>query len=80
MTKEMLIRLAELYGGHRGLTLATVSTYAAADGKYFRNLKGNSGLTLQKANRLLAWFSVHWPADLEWPADIPRPARREEAA
>lgn len=36
MTKEMLITLAEIHAEHRGLTLSTVSTYAAVDGKFFK--------------------------------------------
>ncbi len=25
-------------------------------------------------NRVLQWFSDHWPGELPWPPDIPRPA------
>lgn len=80
MTKEMLIALAEAYAEHNRLTLSTVSTYAADDGKYFRNLREGAGLTLRKAERLLHWFSDNWPSDLDWPADIPRPRKPMEAA
>lgn len=81
MNKEMLISLAKTYAAHCGLALATVSTYAANDGKYFRNLqKEGSRLTLRKAERLHHWFARNWPDDLEWPADVPRPPKSTEAA
>lgn len=80
MTKDMLILLAESYAAHCGLTLSTVSTYAAKDGKYFRNLKEGAGCTLRKAADLLAWFDANWPRDLEWPRDIPRPPKAKKEA
>ncbi len=39
MNKQMLVDLAEAYAAHRGLKLSTVSTYVAADGKFFGRLK-----------------------------------------
>ena len=49
---------------------------AAGSAKFFRDLRSGerSGCTLQTYERVLRWFSDHWPADLEWPSDIPRPA------
>lgn len=78
MNKQMLVELAEAYAAHRGLKLSTVSTYVAADGKFFGSLKKEAGCTLARAARVLAWFDAHWPADLEWPRHIPRP--KKEAA
>lgn len=73
MDKMQLVRLGEAYASHRGLTLSTVSTYAAADGKWLGNLKGNSSCTFRKAAAVMQWFSDNWPSDLEWPRDVPRP-------
>jgi hypothetical protein len=80
MIASHLITLAETYSQHRGLTLATIATYAASDGKFFNGLGVSRSCTVRKAERVVAWFSDHWPADLEWPADIPRPPRKSEAA
>lgn len=80
MNTSELVDLAEAYGTHRGLKLSTVSTYAAADGKYFKNLKDGAGCTLRKAAALIQWFSDHWPADLEWPRSIPRPPKTKKEA
>jgi len=78
MNTETLLNLAESYAAHRGLTLSTVSTYAATDGKFFPQLKSGASCTLRRAARVLAWFSENWPADLEWPRDIPRPDPRKK--
>lgn len=81
MNTEMLVRLAKAYGAHKGLTIATVSTYAANDGKLFRRMsEDGAGCTLRTAQRVVSWFSGNWPDDLEWPSDIPRPPKSTEAA
>lgn len=81
MEPKTLVNLGEIYGGHMGLTLATVSTYAAQDGKWLGRLDAGASCTLRKANIVLAWFSEHWPEDLEWPRHIPRPPKpKKEAA
>lgn len=74
MNKQSILQLAQSYAGHTGLTLSTISTYAAADGKWLGNLRRQEvSCTLRKAERVVSWFSDNWPADLEWPRDIPRP-------
>lgn len=78
--KQALVHLAETYAAHHNLALSTVSTYAANDGKFFGNLKGDAGCTLSKAERVVAWFSENWPADLTWPRDIQRPSKRKAMA
>ncbi|WP_071971953.1 hypothetical protein [Sulfitobacter alexandrii] len=74
MQKDTIIRLADAYVEQTKLKLSTVSSYAANDGKFFRNLKLTSDVTIGRANRIVQWFSDNWPADLEWPDDIPRPS------
>ncbi len=74
MSVQNLILLATTYGGHRGLSVATVGTYAALDGKFFRRLSEGAGCTFAKAARVTAWFDENWPADLEWPKEVPRPS------
>ena len=80
METQAIIQLAESYRVHRGLALSTVSTYAAADGKFFTRLIAGAGCTLKTAARLVLWFSDHWPADLEWPQDISRPPKSKKEA
>jgi hypothetical protein len=80
MNVQFLTALARQYAEHRGLALSTVSTYAAQDGKYFGRLEAGAGCTIAKANRIVRWFSDHWPPDLEWPRDIPRPPKSKSEA
>lgn len=75
-----ILRIAEVYARHRGVKLSTVGFWTVNDGKFFPRIDRGGDCRTRTAERVLAWFSAHWPADLEWPADIPRPARREEAA
>jgi len=80
MTEADLITLARIYSAHSGLTLSTVGTYAAMDGKFFLSLISGSGCTMKRASRIVSWFDSHWPEDLEWPRAIPRPSRQSEDA
>lgn len=80
MNTDTLIELARAYGAHSGLTLSTVSTYAADDGKFFAKIAGGASCTIRKAERITQWFSDNWPADLEWPRSIPRPPRAKKEA
>lgn len=74
MSTGTLTKLASSYSKQTGLKLATISTYAANDGKFFKSLSEGAGCTLRKADRIIQWFDGNWPADLEWPQDIPRPS------
>lgn len=80
MTTDQLLRLAEVYCGHTGRTLATVGTYAGKAGHFFKGLKGGSTCTVRKAEQVALWLSENWPDDLAWPADIPRPPKAKMEA
>jgi hypothetical protein len=80
MEPTTLVKLGEVYGGHMGLTLSTVSTYAAQDGKWLGRLTGGASCTLRKANTVMSWFDQNWPVDLEWPRHIPRPNKSKKEA
>lgn len=76
-----ILFLAERYRAARNLSLKTVSVYAAGRGGFLTELAaGERGITLARRDRILQWFSDHWPDDLEWPAAIPRPPKSTEAA
>ena len=50
---EHIIKLAQDYSAHKKLTLATVSTYAANDGKLFKRLEEGAGCTIKRADYLM---------------------------
>ncbi|KGM86719.1 hypothetical protein rosmuc_03012 [Roseovarius mucosus DSM 17069] len=77
MNELQLLDLAKALASHRGLSLSTISTYAANDGKFFGSLATGSGCTVKRAAALLAWFDQNWDRDLEWPRDIPRPSSKQ---
>lgn len=80
MSINHLTTLAHAYAAHTGLALSTVSTRVANDGKFFRRLDEGAGVTVGRANRIMRWFCVNWPEDLEWPQGIPRPSRQRRRA
>ena len=72
---EKIVCLASSYAAHKGLAVSTVSLRAANHGSWIDRLAaGSAGLTVQRRDKVLQWFSDHWPTDLSWPPDIPRPA------
>lgn len=79
MTVEQIIKLARAYAAHKALTLATVSSYAANDGKLFLRMEAGADCTTRRAAKLALWFSDNWPPDLEWVAGVPRPSNRKAA-
>ena len=79
MDAKSIMRLCELYAGRTGLSLSTISTYAATAGDFYGRLKRGHDLTTRRAARVVQWFSDHWPADLEWPHELPRPTPQTEA-
>lgn len=80
VTADQLIELARAFASHRGLSLSTVSTYAANDGKFFGRLANGSGCTVKRAATLLTWFDHNWDRDLAWPESVPRPSTKTEDA
>lgn len=76
---ESLVALAVEYGRCRKVRLWRVGHLAAGRGSFFVDLQsGRRQCQTGTYERIVQWFSDHWPADLEWPSDIPRPAPRVE--
>ena len=69
-----LLHLAELYASSKSLALSTVSLYAAGQGRLMARLQSGCEITVGRRDRILQWFSDHWPAELAWPEEIERPA------
>ena len=62
-----------LYRDATGRSEARISDLACANPYLFKRLRANKGCTIATYNRVLAWFSDHWPDGVHWPAEIPRP-------
>jgi len=80
-TTETILRLADVYAAHLGLSHWRVAFLLRGDGTFLKKLRAGSTCTVKTAEAALNWFSTHWPADLEWPLEIPRPSvQKREAA
>ena len=69
--------ICSLYRGATGRSESRISDLACANPYLFSRLRANKGCTVATYNRVLAWFSAHWPEGLPWPAEIPRPPAPE---
>ena len=72
MYSDNILRVATIYATARGITLATVGTYATNDGQFFKRLAA-ARVTIRRAEGVLRWLSDRWPSGTPWPSDIPRP-------
>lgn len=78
--RTALIELAELLAAHQDVTHFAISMRALGKGDFFKNLKEGRDCRTATAERLVAWFSTNWPADLEWSRHIPRPPKQKKEA
>ena len=76
MTPTQIITLIDALAAKGGHSPHTIGRYAAGSGDFYSCLVAGHDLTTRRAERVVAWLSDSWPADLAWPSDIPRPAPR----
>lgn len=72
---DHLSRLISAYSAETGRSRTTVAKAAAGDWRFFDRLGSGSSFTIRTYDRVVSWFSGHWPVGLEWPSDIPRPSQ-----
>ena len=77
---DTLIKLVETYAAHAGVTHWAVSMRIFGKGDFFAKLMKGADCTTRTEKRAAAWFSDHWPDDLEWPKGIDRPSKTKGAA
>ena len=75
-----LIQLVERYTAAKSLSESHVAKMAYNSGTFFARVRGGGGFTNHTYERVLRWFSEHWPEDVEWPNDIERPITSTHAA
>jgi hypothetical protein len=78
---DQLLAVASAYCEATGVSLSTAGGRAFAESKLLVNLAaGVSSPTFARADRAVAWFSLHWPDGADWPPAVPRPSVDPEAA
>lgn len=59
--------------------MARVATLVHNQGAFFKRLEAGASCTVETYEKVMAWFSAHWPKDRAWPREIERPPIRRAA-
>lgn len=71
---DQILAVAKAYCVATDAPLGRASLHAFGDRRRLPGLHaGTLSVTLDRADRALAWFSAHWPASALWPDGVPRP-------
>lgn len=70
----LILKLAEA----RGWKPSYAARMASGSGDTLTRLAGGIGLTIRRANAIIARCSELWPEGTPWPADIPRPDKAKQ--
>jgi hypothetical protein len=57
--------LAKAYADHANITHWRVSFLVRGDGNFFDRLRKGGGCNHVTYQKVMQWFSDHWPADLD---------------
>jgi hypothetical protein len=78
---DQTMAVAGAFCAAEGCDLARASQRALGDARRLPRIEAGTGsITLDRADRALAWFSAHWPASALWPDGVPRPSVSGSAA
>ncbi len=72
--RQNLIALFDAYTSATGAAQSSVSLYASGSGALLQRLRNGAGITVRRSERIVQWFSNHWPDGHPWPPGIERPA------
>jgi hypothetical protein len=79
LTENTIARLIENLAEVRGWELTYAAKMASGSGDTLTRIAGGIGLTLRRANAIVARCDELWPEGRAWPSDIPRPSKKELA-
>ena len=71
--KDTLIAVSTEFARARGLSISRVSKLAFGDGGLLNRLQGGGGITTDRFEGSMKWFSANWPEGAIWPEDVLRP-------
>ncbi len=78
VSEASIVRLIEALGSHRGWKPTYAARMASGSGDTLQRIAGGVGLTIRRANAIIARCDELWPEGAPWPSDIPRPIRSPE--
>ncbi|GEP11796.1 hypothetical protein [Methylobacterium gnaphalii] len=72
--KQQVILVSEVYCRAVGRSENRVSTVVFGAGHRIKGLRQGKRMSSDGLEDGLAWFSSHWPPEVEWPSQVTRPA------
>lgn len=79
MLKTALIEISKRYAYAKSLSVSRVSTLVFGDGKVIARLEAGAGITTDRFELGIRWFSLNWPEHAVWPEGVDRPSIDEVA-
>jgi hypothetical protein len=76
---DQIVAVADVFAAATSRRRATVSTIVFNDGKRLECVAQGGDIGINRWQRAMRWFSVHWPEGAEWPEGVPRPEPRPAA-
>ena len=76
LLKQHLRALVEIYRTVENCAPSRISQGALNDRQFIDAVlyaKPGKGFTIRSYDKVTAWLSANWPADVDWPESIPRP-------
>lgn len=79
ITEQQIASLIEQLAAARGWKLTHASRMATGSGDTLARISCGTGLTIRRANAIIARCSELWPEATPWPDGIERPKKKEAA-
>lgn len=73
ITEQQIANLIRRLAEGRSWKVSYAARVVSGSGDTVERIEGGMGLTLRRANQIIARAASEWPTDHTWPADIPRP-------
>lgn len=80
LTEADIADLIRQLAAARGWQVSHASRMASGSGDTVERIDGGIGLTIRRANAIIAKCASLWPEEHAWPTGIPRPAPKEAEA
>lgn len=77
---DQLKTVAVKYADAKEISHGALSSRVFGDGTKLPKILSNEvGITVDRFERTMRWFSEHWPSDVDWPDGVVRPIQHTQA-